>query len=71
MGKRKKGNQAAVGRLRKRLADIFTLDFFGANGGQAAEGLWVIEQQLYESVLRDTSAPDEPAVAVEELRGRT
>jgi hypothetical protein len=64
--------ESAVARLRKRLADIFTLDFFGANGGQAAEGLVsAIEQQLHDSMVHDVSSPSEPVVPAEELRGRT
>jgi hypothetical protein len=65
-------SEAAVARLRKRLADVVTLDFFGANGAQAAEGLLsAIEEQLRESLAQAAVAAEQPDTAPEELRGRT
>ena len=51
---------ADVGRLRRRRADIATIDFFGAHGGHAIDALLVqLQERLrqHPDVSRDTPAP--------------
>src|SRR5882724_7696614 len=65
--------RAQVARLRKRLADVVDLDFFGAIGRDAAEGLvGDLEARLNEdeSVVKKPSI-DSKASAFGALRGRT
>ncbi|MER9237096.1 chromate resistance protein [Mesorhizobium sp. M0622] len=61
--------RSQLGRLRKRLADVVTIDFFGASGRLASEGLIAeLEAQLVE----DKAMTKEPKTAAEpsELKGR-
>jgi hypothetical protein len=65
--------QAALPRLRKRLAEIGAIDFFGANGGEAAEiALRELETHLMRQSRRDPAAkPAEPVKrALKELKGK-
>src|SRR5712691_4955797 len=65
--------RAQVARLRKRLADVVSIDFFGAIGREAAEGLLMdIEARLNEDepVVKKASI-DSKASAFGALRGRT
>ena len=65
--------RAQVARLRKRLADVVELDFFGAIGREAAEGLLGdLEARLNEdeSVVKKASI-DSKVSAFGALRGRT
>jgi hypothetical protein len=60
--------EAALARLRKRLAEVVAIDFFGANGRDAVEGvLAAIESQLRPAPLAAQTARKAPG----ELRGRT
>ncbi|MES0041875.1 chromate resistance protein ChrB domain-containing protein [Mesorhizobium sp. M0091] len=58
-----------LGRLRKRLADVVTIDFFGANGRLASEGLIA---ELEAQLIEDKAMTKEPKKASEpsELKGR-
>ncbi|MER9022554.1 chromate resistance protein [Mesorhizobium sp. M0815] len=58
-----------LGRLRKRLADVVTIDFFGANGRLASEGLIA---ELEAQLIEDKAMTKEPKKAAEpsELKGR-
>jgi len=76
---RKKLNEAlrgqletAMERLRKRLAEVVSIDFFGAPGGQAAEALLTsLEQRLRETSAGAASDPEAAKAPAEEVRGRT
>src|SRR2546430_4509109 len=62
-----------VARLRKRLADVVSIDFFGAIGRETAEGL---VRGLEARLSEDESVPEKPTVdpkasAFGTLRGRT
>ncbi|MES0067978.1 chromate resistance protein [Mesorhizobium sp. M0074] len=59
-----------LGRLRKRLADVVTIDFFGASGRLAAEGLIA---ELEAQLIEDNAMTKEPKKVAEpgELKGRT
>jgi hypothetical protein len=60
--------QGSLARLRKRLAEVVALDFFGAGGRNAVEGLLA----SIESRLRPpTTAPDQTPGKAGEVRGRT
>ena len=59
--------EAEVSRLRRRLASVGDIDFFGAPGRQSAEGLL---SDLERQVQTSGAAPP-PATHREELRGRT
>ncbi|HEY7412876.1 MAG TPA: chromate resistance protein ChrB domain-containing protein [Vicinamibacteria bacterium] len=60
--------EAALRRLRKRLAEAAEIDFFGAPGREAVEGLL----SSIESALRPPlPAPERPAPPAGEVRGRT
>jgi hypothetical protein len=64
--------ESGVVRLRKRLADVVALDFFGANGGQAAEALLSsLEQQLRESIAAVVPETEKPDTAADQVRGRS
>lgn len=59
-----------LGRLRKRLADLEAIDFFGAPGREIAEGvLRGLEARM--KPRTETPRPARPAVKAEEYRGRT
>ena len=61
--------QAELARLKKRLAEILAIDFFGAPGREAAEAtIRTIEHRLEE---QPAPAPDEPKPAIGDYRGRT
>src|ERR1700730_372962 len=61
--------QGAVRRLRRRLATIIALDFFGASGQQAASGLvTALEDRLVAKVLAPEASP---TPAAEAYKGRT
>src|SRR5437870_11183371 len=65
--------RAQVARLRKRLADVVPIDFFGAIGRETAEGLLgELEARLNENepVVKKAKV-DSKARALEALRGRT
>ncbi|WP_027998579.1 chromate resistance protein ChrB domain-containing protein [Sinorhizobium arboris] len=63
--------RAQVGRLRKRLADIATIDFFGATGRLSAESLIA---ELESRLAEDTDMADEEArttpLTAADLKGR-
>ncbi|MER9210472.1 chromate resistance protein [Mesorhizobium sp. M0663] len=62
--------RAQLGRMRKRLADLVTIDFFGASGRLTVEGLIAeLEAQLIEdkAMTKEPMKADEPS----ELKGRT
>ncbi|WP_189501732.1 chromate resistance protein ChrB domain-containing protein [Mesorhizobium sp. M00.F.Ca.ET.216.01.1.1] len=61
--------RSQLGRLRKRLAEIVAIDFFGANGRLAVEGLIA---ELEAQLLEDQSMAREPKKAAEpgELKSR-
>jgi hypothetical protein len=63
--------ESGIARLRKRLSDVSAIDFFGANGSQAAEALLIeIEERLRKPVAE--SPRDEAPVALSrDVRGRT
>jgi hypothetical protein len=65
--------KAQLARLKARLAQVASIDFFGANGREAAEGLLLeLEGRLREKAAAET--PAEPAAAERgfgELTGRT
>jgi len=59
--------RAQLGRLRKRLAETVAIDFFGANGREAAEGLLA----SLEASLKENTMTEEPSgVAPDNLKGR-
>lgn len=59
------------GRLRKRLSDIAAIDFFGATGRLAAEGLIAdIEARLAEDTDMMKQSPAPPAQTSGDLKGR-
>ena len=61
-----------IKRLRKRLAEIAAIDFFGASGRQTAEGLVVdIEGRLLAAVKGTSPASQSGAEAGTDLRGKT
>src|SRR5438132_9890565 len=65
--------RAQVARLRKRLVDVASIDFFGAIGRETAEGLLgELEARLNENepVVKKASV-DSEARALQALRGRT
>ena len=67
---RRAETRAQLARLRARLTQVAAIDFFGADGREAAEGL-LLE---LEGRLREEAAPAEPAAAgrgLGELTGRT
>jgi hypothetical protein len=63
--------ESAIGRLKKRLSDVSAIDFFAANGGQAAEALLAeIEERLRRPVVELPRA-EVPAAESQDVRGRT
>ena len=63
--------ESAITRLRKRLADVSAIDFFGANGSQAAEALLIeIEERLRKPVA-ESRRDEAPAALSRDVRGRT
>ncbi|MER9681392.1 chromate resistance protein [Mesorhizobium sp. M0115] len=62
--------RAQLGRMRKRLADVVTIDFFGASGRLAVEGLIA---ELEAQLIEDKAMTKEPKKVAEpgELKGRT
>ena len=65
--------RAQVARLRKRLAEIVAIDFFGAIGRETAEDLLAtLEAQLNEdAAARGKDVPASAAASLETLRNRT
>jgi hypothetical protein len=65
--------RSQVARLRKRLAEIAAIDFFGAIGREAAEGLLKsLEARLSEDdAVKDKATGDKTASAIGTLRNRT
>jgi hypothetical protein len=64
--------EVALTRLRKRLAEVVSIDFFSAPGGQAAEALLAsLEQQLRDTSPRTATDPEAPKTPAEGVRGRT
>jgi hypothetical protein len=62
------GVEPALGRLRKRLAEVVAVDFFGAGGRNAVEGLLA----AIESTLRpEADRPEPAALRPADVRGRT
>ena len=60
--------ETALGRVRKKLAEIAEIDFFGASGRDAVEGVLA----AVEAALRPApSAPAERSEAMPDVRGRT
>jgi hypothetical protein len=61
-----------AGRLRKRLAEIVALDFFGASGRAAAEAaLSELETRIMKSRPNDSTRPAPSARSLKDLRGKT
>ncbi|ESZ11256.1 chromate resistance protein [Mesorhizobium sp. M0923] len=62
--------RAQLGRMRKRLAEVVAIDFFGASGRLAAEGLIA---ELEAQLIEDKAMTKEPKKAAElgEVKGRT
>jgi hypothetical protein len=61
-----------AGRLRRRLAEIAAIDFFGAPGREIAEGLVSgLEERMKPTTTEDTKRKAEPAARPEEVRNRT
>src|SRR5207302_7386014 len=65
--------RAQAARLRSRLADVASIDFFGAIGRETAEGLLgELEARLNENEdVAKTAEVDSKADSLETLRGRT
>jgi hypothetical protein len=64
--------EAAMARLRKRLAEVVSVDFFSAPGGQAADALLAsLEQRLTDSSPSTASDPEASKSPTGEVRGRT
>ena len=64
--------RARLTRLKARLAQVVAIDFFGADGRQAVEGLvGGLEARLAEAGTEDEMAEDDGAGGLEGLRGRT
>jgi hypothetical protein len=65
--------RTVVERLRKRLRDIGTRDFFGANGREAAEvAVTELEARAMRSEKHSSSPPEKtPGRALKDLRGKT
>lgn len=65
--------RSQIARLRKRLTDVVSIDFFGAIGRQKAEGaLLNLETRLTEDNAVKQRVPDHPkANAIRELSGKT
>src|SRR5207249_4161082 len=63
--------ESGIARLRKRLSDVSAIDFFGANGSQAAEAILTeIEERLRKPVAESTQ-DEVPAAVSRDVRGRT
>jgi len=63
--------RSQTNRLRKRLADIAAIDFFGATGRLSAESLVAeIERGLAEDTDMTTPSPEAPARTAADLKGR-
>ena len=63
--------EPGIARLRKRLADVSAIDFFAANGSQAAEAILAeIEERLRRSPIEPPRA-EVPAAASKDVHGRT
>jgi hypothetical protein len=63
--------EAGTARLRKRLSEIAAIDFFGANGSQAAEAILAeIEQRLRKPMVESSPAAA-PTRAPRDVRART
>ena len=61
--------KAQLARLKARLAQVAAIDFFGADGREAAEGLLLeLEGQLHEEALTEPAAVER---GLGELKGRT
>ncbi|MER9234119.1 chromate resistance protein [Mesorhizobium sp. M0622] len=62
--------RAQLGRMRKRLAEVVAIDFFGASGRLAAEGLIA---ELEAQLIEDKAMTKEPKKTAElgEVKGRT
>ncbi|MGH7820070.1 MAG: chromate resistance protein ChrB domain-containing protein [Candidatus Binatia bacterium] len=68
---RRTETEAALARLRKRLAEIGGIDFFAASGGEAARA-WVVEIEARVSTLvARVPAPRPKQETPAEIRGRT
>ena len=64
--------ELALTRLRKRLAEVASIDFFSAPGGQAAEAVVSsLERQLRETSASTAPEPEAPKAPAEGVRGRT
>jgi hypothetical protein len=63
--------ESGIARIRKRLSDISAIDFFGANGSQAAEAILAeLEERLRKPVV-ESPQPGSRALAPRDVRGRT
>ncbi|MDQ4088401.1 MAG: chromate resistance protein [Pseudomonadota bacterium] len=61
-----------LGRLRKRLAEVGAIDFFGANGRETVEGLLSdLEARLRRATAADTGEEEAAVAELGELRDRT
>ncbi len=63
--------QAEVARLKRRLADVVSIDFFGAPGRETAEGLISGLEARFRNAPSGGPSEDTPSIRHEELRGRT
>jgi hypothetical protein len=66
---RRRRLEGEVTRLRKRLTEVVAIDFFGAPGREAAEGLLTSVETRTRAA--DTGAPTTPRLSPDEYRGRT
>ena len=63
--------ESTIARLRKRLEEIESVDFFAATGRDAAEALFVeLEEKLKASAIEDAEKGDRYVGAIEKVQGR-
>jgi hypothetical protein len=63
--------ESATARLRKRLSDVSAIDFFGANGSQAAEAILTSIEERLRKPVADSPRDEAPAVVSRDVHGRT
>lgn len=63
--------ESGIARLRKRLADVAAIDFFAANGSQAAEAALAEIEERLRTPAGESAAAEAPAAEKRDVRGRT
>jgi hypothetical protein len=64
--------ESSIARLRKRLAEIETIDFFAATGRDTVESLLVtLEKQMKAAATQASEEGDAPALPMGKMQGRT